>query len=59
MNNVCYLISTHIGAWARDKLITFALLTRDGEPVIWDFGSAAKHHRLHSRGWTRPIPAPG
>jgi Xaa-Pro dipeptidase len=47
MNNVRYLTSTHIGEWARDKLITFALLTRDREPVIWDFGSAAKHHRLY------------
>ena len=47
MNNVRYLTSTHIGEWARDKLITFALLTRDSEPVIWDFGSAAKHHRLY------------
>src|SRR6266516_5933684 len=47
MNNVRYLTSTHIGEWARDKLITFALLTREGEPIIWDFGSAAKHHRLY------------
>jgi Xaa-Pro aminopeptidase len=47
MNNVRYLTSTHIGEWARDKLITFALLTRDGEPIVWDFGSAAKHHRLY------------
>ncbi len=47
MNNVRYLTSTHIGEWARDKLITFALLTRNGEPVVWDFGSAAKHHRLY------------
>jgi Xaa-Pro dipeptidase len=59
MNNFRYLTSTHIGEWARDKLITFALLTRDGEPVIWDFGSAAEHHRLYSCGWTRPNPAPG
>src|SRR5919201_4833169 len=47
MNNVRYLTSTHIGEWARDKLITFALLTRGGEPIVWDFGSAAKHHRLY------------
>ena len=53
MNNVRYLTSTHIGEWARDKLITFALLTRDGEPVIWDFGSAAKHHRLYCP-WLEP-----
>ena len=24
----------------------YALLTRDGKPHIWDFGSAAKHHEL-------------
>jgi Xaa-Pro aminopeptidase len=47
MNNVRYLTSTHIGEWARDKLLTFALLTRGGDPVVWDFGSAAKHHRLY------------
>jgi Xaa-Pro dipeptidase len=44
---VRYLTSTHIGEWARDKLLTFALLTRGGEPIVWDFGSAAKHHRLY------------
>jgi Xaa-Pro aminopeptidase len=53
LNNVRYLTSTHIGEWARDKLITFALLTRDGEPIIWDFGSAAKHHRLYCP-WLEP-----
>jgi Xaa-Pro aminopeptidase len=53
MNNVRYLTSTHIGEWARDKLITFALLTRGAEPVIWDFGSAAKHHRLYCP-WLEP-----
>ena len=25
----------------------YALLTRGGEPHLWDFGSAAKHHRLN------------
>src|SRR5918998_5619224 len=25
----------------------FALLTRGGAPHLWDFGSAAKHHRLY------------
>ena len=29
-----------------DKLIRFAVLPRGGEPVLWDFGSAAKHHQL-------------
>jgi len=46
-NNIRYLTSTHIGEWARDKMTRFALLTRGGEPHLWDFGSAAKHHRLY------------
>jgi Xaa-Pro aminopeptidase len=31
-----------------DKLIRFALLPRGGEPVVWDFGSAARHHQLYN-----------
>ena len=46
-NNIRYATSTHIGEWARDKMTRFALLTRGGEPHLWDFGSAAKHHRLY------------
>ena len=48
--NIRYMTSTHIGTWAMDKLIRFALLPRGGEPVIWDFGSAARHHQLYN-GW--------
>src|SRR5436190_13270227 len=48
--NIRYMTSTHIGTWAMDKLIRFALLPRGGEPVIWDFGSAARHHQLFD-GW--------
>lgn len=47
MNNVRYLTSTHIGEWARDKISRWALLAGDGEPYLWDFGSAAAHHRLY------------
>jgi Xaa-Pro dipeptidase len=46
-NNIRYVTSTHIGEWARDKMSRYALLTRGGSPHIWDFGSAAKHHRLN------------
>ena len=46
-NNIRYVTSTHIGEWARDKMTRYALQTRGGEPHIWDFGSAAKHHRLN------------
>jgi Xaa-Pro aminopeptidase len=52
-NNVRYVTSTHIGEWARDKMTRYALLSRGGDPHIWDFGSAAKHHRLNCP-WLRP-----
>jgi Xaa-Pro aminopeptidase len=47
-SNIRYMTSTHIGTWAMDKLIRFALLPRGGEPISWDFGSAAKHHQLYN-----------
>ncbi|HSK55332.1 MAG TPA: Xaa-Pro peptidase family protein [Jiangellales bacterium] len=45
-SNIRYMTATHIGTWAMDKLIRFAVLPRGGEPVLWDFGSAARHHQL-------------
>ncbi len=48
VNNVRYLTSTIIGEWARDKMTRWALLAQGGEPVLWDFGSAAKAHRLYA-----------
>src|SRR5580704_14917336 len=47
-HNIRYITSTVIGEWARDKLTRYALLTGTGDPYIWDFGSAAKHHRLYA-----------
>ena len=47
MNNVRYLTSTHIGTWAQDKISRFALLPQKDEPILWDFGSAARHHQLY------------
>ena len=47
-NNIRYVTSTHIGEWARDKSARFALVPRVGDPVLWDFGSAAKHHQLYA-----------
>jgi Xaa-Pro aminopeptidase len=47
-SNIRYMTATHIGTWAVDKLIRFALLVRGGEPIVWDFGSAAKHHQLYN-----------
>ena len=53
MNNVRYVTSTHLGEWARDKLCRYALLTRTGDPYLWDFGSAAMNHRMYSP-WLDP-----
>jgi Xaa-Pro aminopeptidase len=47
-HNIRYMTSTHIGTWAMDKMVRFALLPRGGEPVVWDFGSAARHHQLYA-----------
>src|SRR3972149_10674463 len=47
MNNVRYITATHIGTWAQDKANRFTLLPRGDEPILWDFGSAARHHQLH------------
>ena len=44
-SNIRYTTSTHIGYWAFNKLERWALITRNGTPYIWDFGSAAKAHR--------------
>jgi Xaa-Pro aminopeptidase len=52
-NNVRYITSTKIGEWARDKLSRWVLLPRGGDPILWDFGSAAVHHKLYSP-WLRP-----
>jgi Xaa-Pro aminopeptidase len=47
-HNIRYISGTVIGEWARDKLIRYCLLTGNGEPWVWDFGSAARHHRLYT-----------
>jgi Xaa-Pro dipeptidase len=52
-NNIRYVTSTKIGEWARDKLSRWTLLPRGGDPILWDFGSAAVHHKLYSP-WLKP-----
>ena len=62
-NNLRYVTSTAIGTWERDKNIRFALVPRNGDPVLWDFGSAARHHQLYCpwlpesswRAWVPPM----
>ena len=52
-NNIRYLTGVAIGEWTRDKLCRYALLTRTGELYLWDFGSAAVHHRMYCP-WLKP-----
>ena len=47
-NNIRYVTSTHIGEWARDKNARYTLLCRGEDPILWDFGSAARHHQLYA-----------
>src|ERR671927_261671 len=47
MNNVRYITATHIGTWAQDKISRFTLLPQNDEPILWDFGSAARHHQMY------------
>jgi len=44
--NIRYSTQTWIGGALGDKMSRYALLMPDGKPHLWDFGSAAKHHRL-------------
>jgi len=53
VNKIRYITSTKIGEWERDKLCRWTLLTRNGDPILWDFGSAAVHHRLYTP-WLNP-----
>jgi Xaa-Pro dipeptidase len=45
-SNIRYATATQIGYWAFNKGERYALITREGRPRVWDFGSAAKAHRL-------------
>jgi Xaa-Pro aminopeptidase len=51
--NIRYTTQTWIGGALGDKMTRYALLPRGGEPMLWDFGSAAKHHQLYSP-WLEP-----
>src|SRR6202000_1774885 len=47
--NIRYTTQTWIGGALGDKMIRYALVFRDRDPVLWDFGSAVRHHQLYSR----------
>ncbi|HYJ76976.1 MAG TPA: Xaa-Pro peptidase family protein [Actinomycetes bacterium] len=47
--NIRYTTQTWIGGALGDKMIRYALLVRGKDPVLWDFGSAVKHHKKYSQ----------
>ena len=47
-NNIRYMTSSVIGEWSRDKICRYALMTGNSSPYLWDFGSAAAHHRIYA-----------
>ena len=47
--NIRYTTQTWIGGALGDKMIRYALVTRDRETMLWDFGSAVRHHKLYSK----------
>jgi Xaa-Pro dipeptidase len=51
--NIRYVSGTWIGGALGDKMTRYCLLTRGGEPIVWDFGSAARHHKLFAP-WLEP-----
>lgn len=46
--NIRYVTQTWIGGALGDKMIRYALLMRGRDPILWDFGSAVRHHQLYS-----------
>lgn len=46
--NIRYTTQTWVGGALGDKMIRYCLLRRGHEPILWDFGSAVKHHKLYS-----------
>jgi Xaa-Pro dipeptidase len=57
--NIRYTTQTWIGGALGDKMIRYALVTRDGDPILWDFGSAVRHHKLYSKWLPEENNRPG
>jgi len=41
LDNIRYITSTHLAEWARGKYFRWCLLPRDGEPILYEVGTAA------------------
>ena len=55
-DNIRYITGTHIGEWARDKFMRYALCPAEGEPFLWDPAAPAK--RISSPWIAEHVAAP-
>jgi Xaa-Pro aminopeptidase len=55
-DNIRYVTGTHIGEWARDKFMRYALCPAEGPPALWDPAPPAK--RLSSPWIADNVAAP-
>jgi Xaa-Pro dipeptidase len=46
LDNIRYITQTHLAEWARGKYWRWCLLPRDGEPYLFEVGSAAQVKRV-------------
>ena len=53
LDNIRYISGTHLAEWARGKYWRWCLLPRDGEPVLFEVGSAAMVKRVLCP-WLKP-----
>jgi Xaa-Pro dipeptidase len=57
--NIRYVTQTWVGGALGDKMTRYSLLTRGGEPMLWDFGSAVRHHQMYSPWLEKENNRPG
>jgi len=57
--NIRYTTQTWIGGALGDKMIRYALLLPGQDPILWDFGSAVRHHQQYSDWMPQENHRPG
>jgi len=57
--NIRYTTQTWIGGALGDKMIRYALLLPGKDPILWDFGSAVRHHQQNSDWMPQANHRPG
>lgn len=52
-DNIRYITSTNLNEWARDKVVRWCVLPREGEPVLFELGTAQVAKKLLCP-WLKP-----